>query len=158
MSILRQALTFSCRLGSEPVVIFLLGGVLGRKVVPLALRNHTFSSLFSLTFVPTSWDLTFHFSTFSLNGILPPCLPTPPLSRLSSLSFPYHPPTRLHLPPTPPPFSPRSCSPKCEVMIVAMATKTRSQSGFVLIRPSLPRPCLFSHSPLSAWAKCNDNK
>lgn len=71
----------------------------------------------------------------------------------------------LHPPPTFPPctsvpsffstlplvLAPCSFSPKCEVMIVTMATKTSSQSGFVLIRPSA--------SPLlSARATCDDNK
>ena len=151
----RRALTFSTdwALGGEWSFF-----VWVQKVVPLALRNHT--SFFFIS-IPPLLDISAHFlgSDICIFWFFPHHLlrlhPLPPSRHSSSLSF--------SLPP-PPLLSPCSCSPKCEVMIVAMATKTSSQSGFVLIRPSLsPSPSLSlsplsRHSPLSAWAKCNDNK
>lgn len=77
-------------------------------------------------------DISFSHFPPTAFSLLPPCLHPLPLSRLS-----FFLPPLLFL-------SPCSCSPKCEVMIVAMATKTSSQSGFVLIRPFLPlSPSLF---------------
>lgn len=93
------------------------------------------------------YDISAHFPASDISPFSRPAF----VPYLRPVFLPFSPP------PPPPLLSPCSCSPKCEVMIVAMATKTRSPSGFVLIRPCLSLS-LFIRSPLSAWAKRSDNK